>query len=45
MEGVGSMAGRRKRYLLSLEWERIGVMDNDSGDDGTVKLGEFGGEE
>jgi len=37
--GVGSMAGcgkdLRKRYLLSLEWNRAGVMDNDSGDDGT----------
>ena len=24
----------RKRYLLSLEWKRVGVMDNDSGGDG-----------
>ena len=28
------MAGR-KRYLMSLEWKRVGVMDNKSGDDGT----------
>ena len=25
----------RKSYLLSLEWKRVGVMDNDSGNDGT----------
>ena len=45
MEGVGSMAGRkdlRKRYLLSLEWKRVGVMDNDSGDDETDELRELG---
>ena len=23
----------KERYLLSLEWKRVGVMDNDSGDD------------
>ena len=28
----------RKRYLLSLEQKRVGVMDNDSGDDGTERL-------
>jgi len=28
----------RKRHLLSLEWKRVGVMDNDSGDDGTDEL-------
>jgi len=28
----------RKRYLLSLEWKRVGVMDNDSGDDKTDDL-------
>ena len=28
----------RKRYLLSFEWKRVGVMDNDSGDDGTDEL-------
>jgi len=30
------MAGSRdlmKKYLLSLEWKRVGVMDNESGDD------------
>ena len=27
--------GFKKRYLLSLEWKRVGVTDNDSGDDGT----------
>ena len=32
----------RKRYLLSLEWKRVGVMDNDSGDDGTYELRQFG---
>ena len=32
----------RKRYLLSLEWNRVGVMDNDSGDDGTDELRELG---
>jgi len=26
--------GFKERYLLSLEWNRVGVMDNDSGDDG-----------
>jgi len=32
----------KKRYLLSLEWKRVGVMDNDSGDDGTDELKTFG---
>jgi len=32
----------RKRYLLSLEWKRVGVMDNDSCDDGTDELRQFG---
>ena len=32
----------RKRYLLSLEWNKAGVMDNDSGDDGTDELRQFG---
>ena len=27
--------GFKEKYLLSLEWKRVGVMDNDSGDDGT----------
>jgi len=33
MEGVGC-GGKdlRKRYLFSLEWKRVGVMDNDSGE-------------
>jgi len=47
MEGVGSMAGfrgkdLRKMYLLSLEWKRVGVTDNDSGDDETDELRQFG---
>ena len=45
MEGVGVYSGKdlilRKQYLLSLEWKRVGVMDNDSGDDGTDELREF----
>ena len=32
----------RKRYLLSFEWKKVGVMDNDSGDDGTDELRQFG---
>jgi len=32
----------RKRYLLSLEWKRVVVMDNDSGDDGTDEPRQFG---
>jgi len=33
----------RKMYLLSLEWKRVGVMDNDSGNDGTAdELRQFG---
>jgi len=31
----------RKRYLLSLEWKRVVVMDNDGGDDETDELREF----
>ena len=43
MKGVGSMAGRiGKRSLLSLEWNRVGVMDNDSGDDETDELRQLG---
>ena len=40
----GAYGGKdlRKRYLLSLEWKRVGVMDNDSGDDETDELREFG---
>jgi len=42
-KGIGN-GGKdlRKRYLLSLEWNRVGVMDNDSGDDGTDKLRQLG---
>jgi len=44
MEGVGYNGRKdlRKRYLLSLEWNRLGVMDNESGDDGTDELRQFG---
>ena len=45
MEGGGVYGGKdlRKRYLLSLEWKRVGVMmDNDSGDDGTDELRQLG---
>jgi len=28
-------------YLLSLEWKRVGMMDNDSGDDEAEELREF----
>jgi len=44
---VGVYGGKdlRKRYLLSLEWKRVGVMDNDSGDDGTDELRQFSWEE
>ena len=43
MEGWGGQdLILRKRYLLSLEWKRVGVMDNDSGDDGTDELRQFG---
>ena len=31
--GVYGGKDLRKRYLLSLEWKRVGVMDSDSGDD------------
>jgi len=35
MEGVRIYGGKdlRKRYVLSLEWKRVGVMDSDSVDD------------
>ena len=42
MKVVYGVKDLRKRYLLSLEWKRVGVMDNDSGDDGTAKLRRFG---
>ena len=43
MKGVGVYDRKdlRKRYLLSLEWKRVGVMDNESGDDEAEKLREF----
>jgi len=44
MEGVGSMGEGFKEkvgYLLSLEWKSV-VMDNDSGDDETDELSQFG---
>ena len=47
MEEVGVYGGKdlRKMYLLSLEWKRVGVMDSESGDDGTDELRQFGWEE
>jgi len=45
MEGRGGVYGGkdlRKRYLLSLEWKRARVMDNDSGGNGTDELRQFG---
>ena len=44
VEGGGVYDGKdlRKRDLLILEWKRVGVMDNDSGDDGTDELRELG---
>ena len=43
MERVGLWReGSRKRYLLSLEWNSVGVIDNDSSDDGTDELRQFG---
>ena len=48
MKGVGGGVyggNLRKMYLLSLEWKRVGVMDNDSGDDETDELRELGWEE
>jgi len=42
MEGVYGGKDLRKRFL-SLESKRVGVMDNDSGDDdGTDELRQFG---
>jgi len=28
----------KKRYFLSFEWKRVGVMDSDSGDGGTDEV-------
>ena len=39
--GVYGGQDLRKRYLLSLEWKTVGVMDNDSGDDETDEFIEF----
>ena len=39
--GVYGGKDLRKRYLLSLEWKRVGVMDNESGDDEAEELREF----
>jgi len=39
-DGVYGGKDLRKRYLLSFEWKKsrtVGVMDSDSGDDGTAK--------
>jgi len=42
MEGVGSMAGRfKEKVSFEFRVERVGVMDNDSGDDETDELREF----
>ena len=40
--GVYGEKDLRKRYLLSLEWKRVRVMDNDSSDDGTDEVRQFG---
>jgi len=40
--GVYGGKDLRKRYLLSLEWKSVGVMDNDSGDDETDELRQLG---
>jgi len=47
MEGVRVYGGKdlRKKYLLSLEWKRVGVTESDSGDDETDELRELGWEE
>jgi len=44
MEGGGVYSGKdlRKKYLLSLEWNTVGVIDNDSGDDEKDELRQFG---
>ena len=45
-EGVGVYGGKDlRKSLLSLQWKRVGVMDNDSGDDGRDELRQFGWEE
>jgi len=45
LDGRGGVYGGkdlRKRYLLSLEWKRVRVVENDSGDDETDELRELG---
>ena len=46
MEGVGSMADWREGFKEKVSFEfrvkRVGVMDNDSGDDRTDELRQFG---
>ena len=39
--GVYGGKDLRKRYLLSLEWKRVEVMDNESGDDEAEELREL----
>jgi len=43
MEGMRIYGGKdlrnKEKVLLSLEWKRVGVMDNDSGDDEPRELG------
>jgi len=34
--------GFKEKVSFSLEWKKVGVMDNDSGDDGTDELRQFG---
>ena len=40
--GVYGGKDLRKKYLLSLEWKKVGVMDNASCDDGSDELRQFG---
>jgi len=43
MEGWGLWReGFKEEVFLSLEWKRVGVMDNNIGDDGTDELRQFG---
>jgi len=40
-DGRGEVCGGKdfnKRYFLSFEWKRVGVVDSDRGDDGTNEL-------
>ena len=41
MEGMGVYGGKDLRkgiFVWSLEWKRVGVMDNESGDDGKEQM-------